>query len=308
MEHDPSRRQFLGQTLQLAATAAAAASLGLTGRAAGAVLAAALPATGPAGGAARVAAQMPMIRIGKLDVSRVILGSNPFNGFAHGNPHASGRAMREYYTPQRIMQTLDEAAGFGINAVWAPPYPQWIRLWKQYTAGGGNKLRNWIGQPDLGGEEKMRAAITDCANNGATAICIQGAQIDIQFAHQKYDVVRGWLELIAQFKLPAGMASHLPETHLIAEQQKLPTDFYHQCLGVPDHYTAENRTRALATMRQIAKPVIAYKVLGAGRLDPEQAIPEVLRNIKPIDGMCVGVFPKDNPKQIEQDVHLTIGS
>ena len=39
--------------------------------------------------------ELPKIKLGKLEVSRLILGSNPFFGFAHGNPQASGGEMPE---------------------------------------------------------------------------------------------------------------------------------------------------------------------------------------------------------------------
>jgi len=290
-----TRREFLGQTALIGA-----AVTGL--RLAGGAIAAEAPATGPA----KLAAQMPMIKIGDLRISRIILGSNPFFGFSHGNPQAPGKVMKEYYTSQRIMAVMDEAADYGINAVWTPHYAHWIKLWLEYKEKGG-KLKYWIGQPDAGGgDENMRKAITDCAKNGAKAICIQGVQIDAQFGKQQHDVVKGWLELIRSFNLPAGMASHKPDTHLVAEEKKLPTDFYHQCLGVPEQYEGDFRERPLATMRKIAKPVIGYKVLGAGRLKPAETFAHVFKSIKPIDGICVGMFPKDDADQIEENVALTV--
>ncbi len=96
-----------------------------------------------------VSGELPGIKLGKLEVSRLILGSNPFYGFDHGNPQASNKEMREYYTDDRIMQVMDEAARQGITAVWSPPYDNWTRLWKNYRRKGG-KLRIWIGQPDYG--------------------------------------------------------------------------------------------------------------------------------------------------------------
>jgi hypothetical protein len=90
---------------------------------------------------------LPAIELGKLMVSRLILGSNPFFGFAHGNPQASAEDMKTYYTPERIMAVLDAAAERGITAVWTPCYEHWIRLWNAYQEKGG-KLKSWIAQPD----------------------------------------------------------------------------------------------------------------------------------------------------------------
>jgi len=97
MQDTTTRRQFLKETVAVAAASTA------------------LPAVAAA---APASSEMPMIKLGNLSVSRVFLGSNPFFGFSHGNPQASGKEMREWYTDDRIMAVLDEAADLGINAVW----------------------------------------------------------------------------------------------------------------------------------------------------------------------------------------------
>ncbi|MBN1417949.1 MAG: hypothetical protein JXP34_04190 [Planctomycetes bacterium] len=243
---------------------------------------------------------MPTIRLGALEVSRVFLGSNPFFGFAHGNPQATKEEMKEWYTPERIMAVLDEAAGLGINAVWTPCYEEWIRLWSEYREKGG-KLENWIGQPDrLPMEKEIDAAI----RNGATAICIQGCRIDDQVGAGKWDVVRGWLERIKNANLPAGMATHRADTHLRAEERSLPADFFHQTMYRPDDYVREGLEESLATIAKLEKPVVGYKVLGAGRIKPSDTLPYVFKRLKPKDGICVGVFPKKNPAEIRENVAL----
>ena len=45
---------------------------------------------------------MPTIRLGHVEVSRLILGSNPFFGYAHQDGDL-GRQMQEYYTDERII-------------------------------------------------------------------------------------------------------------------------------------------------------------------------------------------------------------
>lgn len=283
MKNVTTRRRFLRDTTILAAAAAAA-------RAAGA------PAAAKSAGSG-----MPTIRLGALEVSRVFLGSNPFFGFAHGNPQASAEEMREWYTPERIMAVLDEAAGLGMNAVWTPCYENWIELWKRYKDEGG-KLTNWIGQPDrMPMEKEIEAAV----KNGATAICIQGCRIDDQVGAGKWDVVRGWLELIKSHNLPAGMATHRADTHLTAEEKGLPADFYHQTMYRPDNYVPAGLEESLAAIEKITKPVIAYKVLGAGRIKPAATLPYVFGRLKPKDGICVGVFPRKNPHEITENARLT---
>jgi hypothetical protein len=263
--------------------------------------AAALAARGAGAGAVEGAADaMPTIKIGSLSVSRLILGSNPFFGFAHGNPRASAEEMKAYYTPAQIMKVLDAAAGQGITAVWTPCYEEWIALWNEYRAKGG-KLSTWIGQPD---RLPMDKEIVAAVKNGAKAVCIQGCRIDDEVGKGKWDVVRGWLELIKSHGLPAGMATHRATTHLEAEEKRLPTDFYHQTLYRPDDYVKEGLEESLATIAKLAKPVVAYKALGAGRLLPQDALPYVFSRLASKDGVCIGMFPKA-ADEVGEDARLT---
>jgi hypothetical protein len=244
--------------------------------------------------------ELPKIKLGKLEVSRLILGSNPFFGFDHGNPQASGKEMCAFYTDARIMAVLDQAAEHGITAVWTPCYDRWVRLWNQYQEKGG-KLKIWIGQPD---RLPMEKEITTAAKNGAKAVCIQGCQIDGQIGQGKFEVVRGWLELIKSFGMPSGMGTHGAKTHLMAEEKGLPTDFYHQTLYRPDNYVPEGLEESLATIEKLDKPVVAYKVLGAGRVLPKDALPYVLKRLRRKDGICLGMFPKKTD-QIAENAALT---
>ena len=242
-----------------------------------------------------------MIDLGHLKVSRVFLGSNPFFGYNHGNPQSSAEEMRAWYTPERIMAVLDEAADLGINAVWTPCYDEWVRLWNEYQEKGG-RLKNWIAQPD---RRPMEKEILTAIRNGSTAICIQGCNIDDEVRAGHWDVVRGWLELVKSHNLPVGMATHGATTHLEAEEKGLPTDFYHQTMYRPDNYVPEGLEESLATIEKLKKPVVCYKVLAAGRVKPADTLPHIFRRLKRKDGICVGVFPNTNPHEIAENVALT---
>jgi len=253
------------------------------------------------GGDAPKPGGMPKIQLGKLEVSRLILGSNPFFGFAHGNPYASPEDMKAYYTRERIMAVLDAAAAQWITAVWTPCYDEWVTLWKEYRDKGG-KLRTWIGQPDRMPIEKE---ILTAVKNGAKAVCIQGMRIDDQVNAGQWETIRGWLELIRSHGLPAGMATHGVKTHLVAEEKGLPADFYHQTMYRPDDYVRPGFDESLATIEKLEKPVVAYKVLGAGRILPKDALPEVLRRLRRKDGICIGMFPRDKDQLAEDAALMT---
>jgi hypothetical protein len=256
---------------------------------------AAIRSTDPLLAAPLSSGELPKIKLGGLEVSRLILGSNPFFGFAHGNPQASAEEMKAFYTDDRIMSVMDAAAEQGITAVWTPCYENWIRLWTKYRERGG-KLKIWIAQPD---RLPMEKELTSAHKHGAKAICIQGIRVDEQVEAKRLDVLRGWLELIKSLGLPAGIATHRAKTHLLVEEKGLPTDFYHQTLYRPDNYVREGLEESLATIEKLDKPVVAYKALGAGRLLPKDTLPHVFQRLKRKDGVCLGMFPKKRDEVAE---------
>lgn len=280
MTSDLSRRRFLKEGAALAAAVAAMQSSAAT---------AAEPSV------------LPKIKLGTLEVSRLILGSNPFWGYAH-QPGDVGRQMTEFYTDQRIGEVLDQAAELGVTTVACPPDRRWIDLYKRYLDRGG-KMRIWIAQAH-GSPEKIPEEITRAVKAGAQAVFIQGHRAEDAFAQGKADVVRGWIEHIKSHNVPAGMAAHRPDVHLAAEKAGFPTDFYYQSFFIPDTYRPEDRQKAVETIGQLAKPVIGYKILAAGRLKPEEAFRFAFEHLKPKDGVCVGIFPKNKPDMLAEDTRL----
>lgn len=252
---------------------------------------------------AKQAKTLPATRLGKLEVSRLILGSNPFYGFAH-KQGGLAEEMKAYYTDERICEVLDAAADQGITAVASPPYPRWIRLFGRYLKNGG-RLRIWIAQPD-GPPQGMKAQISAAVKGGAKAVFVQGARTDDQFVRKNFDLLRRWVEHIRSLGVPAGLASHRPDVHLAAERMKFPTDFYFQCFYNPQlGYRKADRDKAVAAAARVDKPVVGYKILAAGRLKAAEGFGFAFRHLRAKDAVCVGMFPKHQPNQIAENADLT---
>jgi len=88
MKH--ARRDFLKQTCLLGA-----AALGLV-----------RPASGQEAGPTPKAKPMPMVPFGPHKISRLVLGSNPVRAVTHTAPMEMNRALREFYSAERIRELL----------------------------------------------------------------------------------------------------------------------------------------------------------------------------------------------------------
>ncbi len=127
--------------------------------------------------------------------------------------------------------------------------------------------------------------------------------MDEQFDAGTPETVRGWVERIKEHGLPAGMASHRATTHPFAEEAGWPTDFCFQCFYNPHiGYLEEHREAAVATIARIEKPVIGYKILAAGRNDPDEAFAYAFEHLREKEGVCVGIFPKHRPTELADDI------
>src|SRR5450756_510356 len=69
--------------------------------------------SGPLTPAAQV--QVPKMKFGGVEISRMVLGVNPFYGFAHYNNNFSV-AMKEWYTEDKVCAIMHQCNRYGINA------------------------------------------------------------------------------------------------------------------------------------------------------------------------------------------------
>ncbi len=249
---------------------------------------------------------LPAIQLGKLTVSRLILGGNPFSGNSHSSGKLS-REMRDYYTAETIKECLEDAYRNGVNAFLGRADKHIMRLLHEYWNEGGS-LKIWIAQtaPENG---SMKKNIDQAIGYGAAAIYIQGNQVDAAFKENHLSELVEWLEMIKKSGAVAGMASHRTDNLPIAEEKDFPVDFYMQCfynMNVNgEKFIHEDRAAAAASIKKLDKPVIGYKILAAGRNDPDESFSYAFSHIRQTDAVCVGVFPKHRPQEIAQNAELT---
>ena len=256
---------------------------------------------------------MERVRIGDLEVSRLILGGNPFSGFSHQSPEMDAE-MKHYYTTARIKETYRRAEELGINTHIGRADHHIIRVLMEYWDEGGTI--QWIAQtcPELG---SIARGVQNAVQGGAKACFVHGGVMDHLFAQGKMDEVIDAVNMIHDAGMPAGVAAHNPEVLEWAEEH-LEVEFYmcsyynsirrdqnpEHVPGAREWFWPEDRERMARTIRGLSKPAIHYKVLAAGRNDPREAFEFVGEHIRPPDAVCVGIFTKYRPRELEEDVAL----
>ena len=248
-----------------------------------------------------------------LRVSRLLLGSNPFSGFSHQGV-ARDEHMVHHYTAARIKEALFEAERLGITGLVARTDFHVMRLLLEYRDEGGRL--SWFAQtcPEVGDSE---ACVRRAARGGAVACHIHGGVMDHLVANGRGGESTSAIALARALGMKAGIAGHTTAVFEWAEQN-LDVDYYMCCYynptprtadpehvhGAVEEYRAEDRRAMTDLIQGLSRPVIHYKVLAAGRNDPEEAFAYCGSKMRPQDLACIGVFTGDDTKMLETDVRL----
>lgn len=275
--------------------------------------------------AAAVPAQngLPKGKIGKLEVSRLILGGNLLTHFTHSRDlkYVYSLAAR-YNTDEKIMETLALAEKHGINTVSMhnPEHP--MSVLRRYRKERGGKIQ-WIICPTAPvepGLEKYRAHVEELIKDGCEAIYLWGVHADSLVAQKKMDLVAAAVELPKQFGVPSGVGGHALEVVKACEEHGVKADFYiktfhhhsYPTAPKPDEikspynefpgYWCANPEETAAFMKTVTKPWIAFKTMAAGAIPPKQAFRYAFS--KGADFVLAGMFDFE----IAEDVRIATES
>lgn len=259
--------------------------------------------------------RVPTVSLGGLKVSRFIIGGNPFSGFSHQSRVRSAE-MAAWYTDERIVDTLFQAQALGLNACVCRGDEHMVRVLKRFWEQGG-ALR-WIAQTDSQAATAAAGA-QYCLDHGASACYLHGGIVDHYIAHGRYDEIRAFVQTVKAGGVPVGLAGHLPADFVWAEES-LKLDFYMVCYhnpsarrDVPHHdpaaaeqYPDADRDERTAMIQRLSRPAIHYKIMAAGRADPTEAFAYAARHMRPTDAACVGIYTRDNPNMLAEDIQLLL--
>ena len=244
-----------------------------------------------------------------LNITRLIIGANPFAGFSHQTP-GRDREMREYHSIERIIETWRIAEKAGINAmITNNTTPHVLQAVRKYLDEDG-ALR-WIAQVAARDGADMFKEIDKTVEAGAAAIYFHGEHIDNAFAVQDDETLRAWFSHAESAGIPAGAAAHSPQAHLWINSLDI-TDFHAVSMfncgslhsGKGHKFRLADMSPAIECIGRIQKPCIAYKILGAGRIDPVMGFEYALERIKPTDVVNVGMHRGDKDNMVQENVAI----
>ncbi|MDA0748170.1 MAG: hypothetical protein O2954_16735 [bacterium] len=258
---------------------------------------------------------MRNVSIGNARVSGLCIGGNPFSGFSHQSPERT-KEMLDYFTPERIKETLHTAEEAGINTFFGRTDDHIFGILRDYWKEGG-KIQ-WFAQicVERGKPDVWRDWLQGAVDLGAAGAYIHGGVVDMWHAQEQFDNFTEALDRMRKGNVAAGFAGHRPQGHEWI-RDNLEPDFqmcsyynpsdrtksaHHVSTGEKWEY--EDRDLMLGVIATIPSPVVHYKVFAGGNKPVIEAFETMGKAMRDTDIACVGLFPKDDPDIIAKDVAL----
>ena len=248
---------------------------------------------------------LPQGKIGNLEISRLILGGNLIGGFAHSRDLMYvSHLLKHYFTPEKILETLELAEQHGINCV--NTNPEGALIIQRYLKERGGKIK-WMVQGFPNDKDNF-ASIKQLVDAGADTIYIQGNSGDKLTREGNADLIGKALEFIKSNGIPGGIAGHELRTPQFVEKNGLAPDYYVKTLhstqywstrrpdqdkdiidnyGV-DNYWCKDPDEVIKYMGGVKRPWVAYKVMAAGAIRPRPAFQYAFD--KGADFILAGIF------------------
>jgi hypothetical protein len=218
--------------------------------------------------------------------------------------------MQEYFTVEGTADFILQCEAEGITT-WQSHYSEKIRDALLVARDRGAQIK-WIALLS-----SQKDSLEKALKLKPVAVAHHGGVTDRLVREGKADLVHDFVKRVHDRGLPSGISTHCPQLLAELDSEGWENDFFMACfyylsrtpeecakLSSEEHlgynWVCGDPARMAAQMRKVQRPCLAFKILGAGRLcggrtkdvnSIEKAFSFAYQNIKPTDGVIVGMFP-----------------
>ena len=270
--------------------------------------------------------KMPKGRIAGVELGRLICGSNliSMNMHARDLDYVSDLA-RAYNCEERIFMTLKKCEEVGGNSIVLKDHNfKHFRLADYWTEFGGKMV--WLADVITTDVKQYERRLVEHLELGAWSAYLWGGASDIWYNQGKQDNIVKAYEIMRKYDVPVGIGAHRLEPIAFCEREGLKPDYYIKTLHHDRYWSAHpgksrrfmemyepdspnhdeyhdnmfchDADQTVAFMQDVKIPWIAFKVLAAGAIPPEDGIQYAFQS--GADFICLGMFDF----QVEEDAKL----
>ncbi|MBN1442269.1 MAG: hypothetical protein JXA90_06145, partial [Planctomycetes bacterium] len=251
---------------------------------------------------------LPAISLGPHRITRLVAGWNPIGGHSYLGRHMD-QHMKEYFTVERTVEFLLSCEREGINAHQFSQSESAAEI-LQAVRERGSKMHFICLHAGRDGIKDLVAATRPIA------VAHHGGVTDRLFADGKSGEVHDFVKECHDRGVLAGVSAHNPDCIRRIADEGWAVDFFMACfyfltrkgnppsapqgpatLPIGYHFYASDPQEMTAVMRQVEQPCLGFKILAAGRKcagqdSVREAFRWAFREIKPSDGVIVGMYPR----------------
>lgn len=261
---------------------------------------------------------MPKGKLGKYEISRLILGSNIIAGGLHARDLLyAGSLCKAYNTEKKIFETLMLAEEAGINSVnISTSFNPVLVKYKKVT--GSKIIVSVQVRPNMKTGDYFEE-INKSIDDGMDILQVHGGTGDILIRDKYFDVIAKMIDKIRSQGYIAGLGAHHAESLFLADEHGIVPDYYFKTMHHDRYWSADNREtrvpfyedekdkrlvidhnahrdnmwdqfpeRTIEFINNTKIPVVGFKVLAAGAIHPTDGFKYGFVN--GADFICAGMF------------------
>ena len=237
---------------------------------------------------------MKSVNIKNFQFSKIIMGTNPFYGRSHLNLERDDQ-YKKYFDDSKIEEMIELGILSGINCIETSANERILKIIINLRKKSGKEI-NLLGTTRIDETSNMK-------NHHEKLSFLIKNKASICFVHSQFverprtgNTIRGLDKMIDEIHgngLLTGVSVHKVETVEFCEKNNYDIDVYMFPFNItgfvyPGYDGKETAKERAELVRNINKPFIIMKALGAGRIKPTEALPFIAENIKPSDCITIG--------------------
>ncbi|MCK4748676.1 MAG: hypothetical protein KAT15_16600, partial [Bacteroidales bacterium] len=263
--------------------------------------------------------KVPNGKIKGYEISRLICGGNLISGYAHSRDLIYvSHLVQSYFSDEKVLETFKLCEAVGINTMIVRVDNNTLRVLEKYRKRDGNM--QWIAQCKAT-DQDIKSDIDSAVANGAIGVYLHGGVCDSYVRENRVDHLFTCLEHMKKHDhIISGLAGHDLNVIIECEKHGLDPDFYMKTLNSGNYWTAGPNLvtdpewkpdpgnivepeygadtndniwsvtpkQTVEFMKEVEKPWISYKILGAGAINPKEGFSYAYNSGS--DFTCVGMF------------------
>jgi hypothetical protein len=246
----------------------------------------------------------PRTKVGGVNLSRLVIGTNWFLGYAH-QTKARSTMIQQRHNAGTMAEIMGVFAADGVNALVGPNNALLYRAVKMAEQKSGKKLHRII-TPSIKRNEQgpdwddCAKALDECAKAGTSFCWPHTTCIDAL-----YDGLTGKIRhiericsMIRQRDMIPGLSTHLPEVILSADRNGYDVASYISIYNAAGFMMPIEIDWIQNIIHGAEKPVTTIKPMAAGRLMPYVGLPFSWSTIRPCDLVTVGTTTPDEAREV----------